>query len=66
MRVTISGDGQVLDEFTVSKTQTSLVDVSVGGLDLLVVAAILDKGACTPGRDPYGALGDAVLTTNLD
>ena len=66
VRVTISGDGQVLDEFTVSKTGTTPVDLSVDGTDVLVVAAILEKGTCAPGRDPYGALGDAVLTTNLD
>lgn len=64
-RVTISSDGQVLSEFTVRKTATTPVDLRVNKTDSLVVAAILEEGTCGRGDTPYGALGDAVLTTNL-
>jgi serine/threonine kinase PknH len=60
--VTISGDGQVLKEFTVGKTANIPIDLTLNGMDSLVVAAILQTGICTPASIPYGALGDAVLT----
>lgn len=66
VRVTISGDGQVLSEFTVRETATMSVDLKVDSTDSLVVAAILEQGICGQADVPYGALGDAVLTTNRD
>ena len=65
VRVTISGDDRVLSEFTVRKTATTPVDLSVDRTEVLVIAAVAEE-ACGPGTDPFGALGDAVLTTNLD
>lgn len=65
-RVTISGDGHVLSEFTARKTTTTPVDLPVDGTDALVVAAILQEGTCATAETPYGALGDAMLTTVRD
>lgn len=59
--VTISGDGQVLKEFTIGKTANIPVDLTLRGMDSLVVAAILESGTCGASTIPYGALGDASL-----
>jgi hypothetical protein len=64
--VTISGDGQVLSQFIVRKTATTAIDLKVDRTDSLVVAALLQEGRCAPSDAPYGALGDAFLTTTLD
>jgi hypothetical protein len=60
--VTISGDGRVLKEFTVGKTANIPIDLTVRGVNSLVVAAILQAGTCGVSTIPYGALGDASLT----
>jgi serine/threonine protein kinase len=60
--VTISGDGKVLQQFTVGKSATVPVDLNLTGMNSLVISAILASGVCTPASIPYGALGNAVLT----
>ncbi len=60
--VTISGDGQVLQEFTVGKSANITVDLNLNGMSSLVIAAIRTSGVCTPASIPYGAFGNAVLT----
>jgi serine/threonine protein kinase len=61
-QVTISGDGQVLQQFTVGKSPIVPVDLNLNGMNSLVVAALRVTGVCTPASLPYGALGGAVLT----
>jgi NPCBM/NEW2 domain len=62
-KATITGDGRVLQEFTIQKTDTQKVDLDLTGMDTLVVAAIaLNPTLCGASSTPYGALGDAVLT----
>jgi hypothetical protein len=65
-RITISADGHLLSEFTVRKTATNPIDLVVDRTDSLVVAAILEEGTCEPSDSPYGALGNAVLTSLRD
>ncbi len=60
---TITGDGRVLQEFTIQKTQTATVDLDLTGIDSLVVAAIaVNPSLCGASSTPYGALGGALLT----
>ena len=60
--VTLTGDGAVLKEFTLTKRDTVTLDVPLDAMQTLVVSAIVRQGTCGASDTPYGALGDAVLT----
>ncbi len=59
--VTISADGQTLQQFTVDKSANVTIDLNLSGMNSLAIAAIRTTGVCAPASIPYGALGNAVL-----
>lgn len=61
--VTITGDGKSLKQFSLTKQNPVPVDVDLGGVDALVVAAIaVNNSLCGASGTPYGALGAAELS----